>query len=348
VTSFGLVLPTFASPGPALFRTPSLPVVDPQLCLNLAREADAEGFDSLWAPDHLMVGVDDDVLEGWTVLSAVAAVTHRARLGLIQQSNLFRAPGPSARALTTLDGISGGRSTLFVGLGTKPENDAYGLAAGAPGEDERAERLIEALEVMRKIWSGARVDHEGQHYHLSGAHGPATSAPPLWFSSLRSDVLAALAPTAAGWSSSPVTPAEAARRYALVAAALERAGRPRDAIEYGLETQVLVADDLDEVRARLREMIALGSHWSGRPALCPSVVEAFANGSIAEVPKVLSDRWLIGTPEMVGARIGEYLAAGTTHFLLWFMDVPSREGIRCFNERVRPSIDAIRGAGRHG
>lgn len=338
MTSFGLALPAFASPGAALFRTPALPQVDPQLCLDLAREADEAGFDSLWAPDHLMIGREDAVLEGWTLMSAVAAVTRRARIGLIQQSNLFRAPGPSARALATLDALSGRRAVYFCGLGAKPENDAYGLADGLD-EEGRAERLIEAVAVMRSLWSGAVVNHRGRHYLLEGAHGASVAAPPLWFASLRPDVLSALAPIASGWSTSPVSPAEAARRYDAVAEALVSAGRSPDEIEYGLETQILVADDLAGLRAKLREMMALAARLpSPRPAVDPAAIDAFLHGRTDEIPAALTERWLVGTPADVAARIGAYRAAGTTHFVLWFMDVPSRDGMLCFQRRVRPLI----------
>ncbi len=50
----------------------------------------------------------------------------------------------------------------------------------------------------------------------------------------------------------------------------------------------------------------------------------------AQVPEEFADRWLVGTPETVAARIAEYRAAGVTHFILWFMDLPSRDGIRRF------------------
>jgi alkanesulfonate monooxygenase SsuD/methylene tetrahydromethanopterin reductase-like flavin-dependent oxidoreductase (luciferase family) len=298
MTSFGIALPAFVGSGH--FRTPGLTELDARLCLDVAVEADELGFDSIWAPDHLMIGQDDAVLEGWTLLSAVAAVTRRARLGLIQQSTLFRSPGVSAKAFATLDAIAPGRVFQFAGPGTKPENDAFGLADGLD-EDARFARMIEAAGLMRELWLGDAVEHDGAGYRLSGARSrPATSIP-LWFASLRPDVLEAFAPIAAGWCTPPVSVEEAARRIRLVKDAVTSAGRSPSDLEYALETQILVTRDADAVSA---------------------------------IPAELAEKWLVGSPETVAARIEEYRAAGVTHFILWFMDLPSRGGIRLFRSEV--------------
>lgn len=287
--SFGIALPAFVGSGH--FRTPGLTELDARLCLDLAAEADELGFDSIWVPDHLMIGEDDAVLEGWTLLSAVAAVTRRARLGLIQQSNLFRAPGHSAKAFATLEAIAPGRVIQFAGPGTKPENDAFGLADGLD-EDARFARMIEAVGLMRELWTGAEVDHAGPGYRLAGARSRPTASIPLWFSSLRPEVLEAFAPIASGWGTPPVTVEEAGRRIAVVKDAV-----PNE-LEYALETQVLITDDANAV------------------------------------PADLAEKWLVGPPETIAARIAEYQAVGVTHFILWFMDLPSREGVHRFLAEV--------------
>src|SRR5690242_12763482 len=98
----GYCVPAFASPGPKLFRTPSVFKLDAQSILGGAREAERLGFDSIWVCDHLMIGRDHAVVEGWTTLAAIAGATSVPQLGLIHQSNLFRPAPVAAKMMATL------------------------------------------------------------------------------------------------------------------------------------------------------------------------------------------------------------------------------------------------------
>ena len=71
---FGFALPIFAAPGGRFFRTPNYPQLEPQRTFQLGVHADALGYDSLWVADHLMLGRDEAIMEGWTTLAALAIV----------------------------------------------------------------------------------------------------------------------------------------------------------------------------------------------------------------------------------------------------------------------------------
>ena len=110
---FGYCVPAFAMPGPDLFRVPNVARIENVDVLGNARDAERLGFDSLWVCDHLMLGRDKAVLEGWTTLAMIAGATTKAQLGLIHQANLFRMPQIAAKMMSTLDLLSGGRFIHF-------------------------------------------------------------------------------------------------------------------------------------------------------------------------------------------------------------------------------------------
>src|SRR6476660_189544 len=116
---FGFCVPIFASPGGRLFRTPNFSALDCQAALHSAQLAEALGYDSLWVADHLMLGQDQAILEGWTTLAALAGSTRQARLGSIHQAHYFRHPSVAAKMIATLDQLSGGRFIYFADTGTR-------------------------------------------------------------------------------------------------------------------------------------------------------------------------------------------------------------------------------------
>jgi F420-dependent oxidoreductase-like protein len=134
--------------------------------------AEIGGADDLWIDDHLLSDegdADSPKLEGWSTLAAVAAVTTRARLGLLVAANTFRNPGLTAKLATTVDHISGGRAILGIGGGWfEEEHRAFGLDFGS-GFGERLDRLAESVEVIRRLLDGERVSHEGRFYRLDDA-----------------------------------------------------------------------------------------------------------------------------------------------------------------------------------
>ncbi|HYO30317.1 MAG TPA: LLM class flavin-dependent oxidoreductase, partial [Thermomicrobiales bacterium] len=87
---FGVCLPIFACPGIQLFRTPAAAELDPSAVLPFGKRAEELGYDALWVADHLMLGKDEAILEGWTVLAALAGATTRPKLGMIHMAHYFR------------------------------------------------------------------------------------------------------------------------------------------------------------------------------------------------------------------------------------------------------------------
>ena len=351
-TKFGVCLPIFACPGIQLFRVPARASLDPAAVLPFGKRAEELGYDSLWVADHLMLGKDEAILEGWTVISALAGATTRAQLGMIHMAHYFRHPSITAKMVATLDQLSGGRVIHFLDGGyQKREYVNYGL----PWKDEMADRLTdlhEATELILKLWSSdGPLTFHGNTWHVDNAVCEPKPLqrphPPLWFGEAAPGGLAACALWGNGWNTTPVSITELRRRLALLRAACDAIGRDMGEIELSLETQVLIADDLDGLRTQLRTLLDLGGRQDHLPAeISPYVKDyagdpntwRFVNGETDDLPMPMADDWIIGTSSQVAARIDAYKAEGISHFMLWFMDAPSHSGMAQFMHHVVPHV----------
>lgn len=148
---------------------------------QIARAADECGFASLWVMDHLfqispgLGAVDSPMLECYSALSFMAAVTKRARLGAMVTAVTYRHPGHLVKTVSALDVLSGGRAILGIGAGWY-EREARGLGIPFPPLKERFEQLEEALQIAQQMWADDRRPFEGKHYQLAE---PINSPQPL-------------------------------------------------------------------------------------------------------------------------------------------------------------------------
>lgn len=336
--SFGYCLPIFANPGAALFRTPNYKALDAVTTLELGQHAEAIGFDSIWVADHLMLGKDESILEGWTVLSALGGSTTRARLGMIHQAHYFRSPALTAKMIATLDQLTGGRLTVFYDYGQQQrEHDAYHLPY-PDNVDVRIQQIVEGLELMMALWqTDEPLTLDTGTYAITDAvcnpKPVQRPHPPIWFGEPHPGILAACAQLGQGWNSTPVSVAELTRRLDALRDACNQAGRPFDDIETSVELQVLIVPDGD-VRGALRRMIDLA------PAGAPidTAFQDYLSGASENLPASLSDTTLIGSADEVRAQVQSYVDVGIDHFLLWFLDAPERSGMEIFAGDVLPTF----------
>jgi F420-dependent oxidoreductase-like protein len=163
VTRLGLQIPSFTFPGVAdadLFET----------IAGIAVTAEDHGFDSVWVMDHLyqieMVGPKEDpMLEAYTLLAGLAARTKTARLGTMVTGVTYRNPALLAKIVTTLDVISSGRAILGLGAAWNDDEHA-GYGYDFPPAGERLNRLEEALQICRAMFTEATPSFEGRHYRI--------------------------------------------------------------------------------------------------------------------------------------------------------------------------------------
>ncbi|WP_236789675.1 LLM class F420-dependent oxidoreductase [Amycolatopsis sp. GM8] len=175
----GLHIPNFTWPnGPAK--------LGPELA-DLARAADDAGFEYLSVMDHFfqisMVGpAENDMLEAYTTLGFLAAHTKRIKLYTLVTGVIYRQPGVLAKAVTTLDVLSGGRAILGLGAGWN-EEEARGLGFPFPPTKERFEMLEEALRYIRQMFSDDDGPFDGDYVHaerlLNRPKALSTPHPPI-------------------------------------------------------------------------------------------------------------------------------------------------------------------------
>ncbi len=148
---------------------------DPAALIELGVEAEQAGFDGFFLWDHIVFSNSGDgppIVDPWLILAAVAARTHRIKIGTMITPVPRRRPWQLARVTTTLDRLSGGRVILGVGIGSPAYGD-FGIFGEPTSERERAELLDEGLAVLAGLWSGERFSYSGRHFTV----GPVRFTP---------------------------------------------------------------------------------------------------------------------------------------------------------------------------
>ena len=138
---------------------------------DIAQRAELAGVDRISVMDHVwQIGPigppEHEMLEAYTALGWLAAKTERVKLLTMVTAVVYREPGLLAKAMTTLDVLSGGRSILGIGAAWN-EDEARGLGLPFPPTAERFERLEEAILICKQMWSGSEAPFDGKHYHLA-------------------------------------------------------------------------------------------------------------------------------------------------------------------------------------
>lgn len=186
-------------------------------------------YDSLWLTDHFVrtAQPDSPYFEAWTLLSALAVITKRPRLGVLVSSNTFRHPSLLAKQAVTLDHISGGRLELGIGAGWfVPEHEMFGL--DFPPTGELVDRYEEALDLLDRYLRNDVTSFEGAYYSLKEAPNQPRPLqqprPPLVLGAHKPRMIRLAARYADTWNSRG-TPQEIRERNELLNEACENEGR---------------------------------------------------------------------------------------------------------------------------
>jgi F420-dependent oxidoreductase-like protein len=294
-----------------------------QQAREAAEEFDRLGFDSVWVCDHLY-GVplpQLPILEGWSLLAAVAAVTERVKLGTLVTPPFFRNPAVLAKQIATIDQISGGRAAPGLGAGWfEPEFTGYGCPF--PSLPERLRALEEAVVIMKRMWTEEQVSFEGRHFSVNEVRcePKPVRQPPLLIGGGGEKVLMSIAARHADvWNNMAVFQSQLPAKVKALEQRCQEVGRDFADIEISQQCVVVIAPDHETAREKLDKATKVyGGHMGAG----------------------LEEHGIWGAPDQVIERIQRHVDLGCSFFPIEFFGRDTREPARLFADKVMPAFQS--------
>ncbi len=296
--------------------------------LALGRSCEQAGLEGLFRSDHYssVFGVlDRGSLDPWTTLAGLAASTSRIRLGTLVSPVTFRHPSLLARAVATVDHISGGRAELGIGAGWyELEHRAHGFPF--PDLKVRLELLAEQLEIIHRQWTEDTFTFAGTHYQLEDCRALPKPVqrprPPIIVGgSAGSGTLLPAVRFADEYNAGYVTLDVCRERWAKVREACQRASR-EPALRFSFMTAGIVAEDRSALLERVRRV-------------------AVVMDDLREPAEILRDPpipWIAGTVDEVVEQLQAFAEVGVERMMLQHLVHDDLEMIDLLGAEVVPRV----------
>ena len=286
-----------------------------------AQAADRLGYDSIWFVDHFWSrGLPQmDHLEAWTLMSAIAVLTVRLRIGTLVMCNSYRNPALLAKMSASLDQVSNGRFVLGLGAGWMDEEyRAYGYPF--PSMRVRIEQLEESLAIIRRLFREPVSSFQGKYYAIEEAvNNPKPVQkpyPPILIGGAgEKRMLRVVAEHADIWNCPNNAAPELEHKLAVLRQHCEAVGRDPESIEVSEQTICVLGRNEDDLRQKLQ----------------------FAKRTLGSVFDI-DNTALIGTPPHLFEAIQKRNRQGVTFFTILFTDFNQPETLELFAAQVAPAF----------
>ncbi|MEM1538951.1 MAG: LLM class flavin-dependent oxidoreductase [Candidatus Bathyarchaeia archaeon] len=330
---------------------------------EIALLAEKLGFDSYWMPDHLVAtGVRRwDALHAWCTLCALAVQTKRIRLASGVSDTYRHHPASLAQMAATCDALSNGRAILGIGIGEAMNLVPYGIPYDKP-----VERTLEAIKIIRRLFTEDFVDFEGKYYKLNKAFLQPKPAVPISETRYKSTIplfIAASSPRTMeitaqygdGWLPANLLPEEYKSNLEKIQEMAKKFQRDPSEIEPAHFVYAVIAKDTDSAkkaillpakmllltRPRILEKMGYTPPTYDFEMTFKLVFPRDAEAWLAkakELPDEIVEKtpFIYGAPDDVIDKIEKQIEAGCRHFVMNFQVSPAalRETCQLFAEKV--------------
>lgn len=294
---------------------------------SVALKAESLGYNAAYVYDHFVPYLENNrsgpFFEAYTLLSAIASVTSKLRIGQVVTCNSYRHPSLLAKITSSLDAISNGRLEFGIGAGWfEYEYNSYGYKF----DDalSRIEQLDESLSIIKKMWLNEKSSFSGKHYSIKNAicnPKPIQDPhPPVMVGGAGNKLMQVVAKHATRYNHPFGTPEILEEKINLLKLKCKLIKRDYKEIENSVLLRVLVGKDTDEIKQII----------SGLKKKNESVTDFIFRSK---------DSIALGTPDEVVEYLQRYLKIGINYFIVNFVGLSkSLEMLSVFSKKVVPSL----------